>query len=88
MAREVLDRYHDLDNAGRLTFFGTLARDCGPDREKMSQAIEAWRAQPSDEDASDLHFASEPRRQELLRRLNRAPGATGELVRCAPICSA
>ena len=25
MAREVLDRYHDLDAAGRLTFFETLA---------------------------------------------------------------
>jgi malonyl-CoA decarboxylase len=81
MAREVLDGYHDLDTDARVTFFEYLARHCGPDREKMAQAIEAWRARPSDEDASDLHFASEPRRQELFRRLNRAPGATGELVR-------
>src|SRR6201994_4521326 len=80
MAREVLDRYHHLDEAGRLAFFETLARDYGPDREKLSQAIETWRVQPSDDDASDLHFASEPRRQELIRRLNRAPGGTGELV--------
>ncbi len=58
----------------------TLARDYGPDREKLSQAIETWRAQPSDDDASDLHFASEPRRQELIRRLNRAPGGTSDLV--------
>ena len=27
MARDVLDRYHNLGAAGRLTFFGTLARD-------------------------------------------------------------
>src|SRR6202161_2182299 len=80
MAREVLDRYHHLDEAGRLSFFETLTRHYGPDREKLSQAIETWRAQPSDDDASDLHFASEPRRQELIRRLNRAPGGTGELV--------
>ncbi|WMT73252.1 malonyl-CoA decarboxylase [Bradyrhizobium sp. Ash2021] len=80
MAREVLDRYHHLDAAGRLTFFEALARDYGPDREKLSQAIESWRTQPSDDDASDLHFASEPRRQELIRRLNRAPGGTSELV--------
>src|ERR1700733_2808835 len=80
MAREVIDRYHHLDAAGRLAFFQTLARDYGPDREKLSHAIEIWRAQPSDDDASDLHFASEPRRQELFRRLNRAPGATSELV--------
>jgi len=80
MAREVLDRYHQLDEAGRLRFFETLARRYGPDRERLAEAIEAWRAQPSDDDASDLHFASEPRRQELIRRLNRAPGGTGELV--------
>jgi malonyl-CoA decarboxylase len=80
IAREVLDRYQHLDAAGRLTFFQTLARDYGPDREKLSHAIETWRAQPSDDDASDLHFASEPRRQELIRRLNRAPGGTSDLV--------
>src|SRR6201994_3835243 len=80
MAREVLDRYHHLDQAGRVAFFHTLARDYGPDREKLSHAIETWRAQPSDDDASDLHFASEPRRQELIRRLNRAPGGTSDLV--------
>src|ERR1700737_2387963 len=80
MAREVLDRYHHLDEAGRLSFFETLTRDFGPDWEKLAEAIESWRARPSDEDASDLHFASEPRRQELIRRLNRAPGGTSELV--------
>ncbi|MGH6742944.1 MAG: malonyl-CoA decarboxylase domain-containing protein, partial [Bradyrhizobium sp.] len=80
MAREVIDRYHHLDQAERLAFFEALTRDYGPDRERLSHAIETWRAQPSDDDASDLHLASEPRRQELIRRLNRAPGGTGELV--------
>ena len=80
MAREVLDRYHHLDETGRLSFFGSLARNYGPDREKLAHAIESWRSQPNDADASDLHFASEPRRQELIRRLNRAPGGTSDLV--------
>jgi malonyl-CoA decarboxylase len=80
IARDVFDGYHELDAAGRQSFFAALARDYGPDREKLSQAIESWRAQPSDDDASDLHFASEPRRHELIRRLNRAPGGTSELV--------
>lgn len=84
MAREVLDRYHHLDAPGRLSFFQTLARDFGPDQAKLAQAIDSWRAKVNDkangDDASDLHFASEPRRQELIRRLNRAPGGTGELV--------
>ena len=30
--------------------------------------------------ASEIHYASEPRRQELFRRLNRAPGGTAALV--------
>jgi malonyl-CoA decarboxylase len=80
MAREVLDRYHRLDDTGRRSFFANLARNYGPDRERLAQAIENWRAQPNDADASDLHFASEPRRQELIRRLNRAPSGTSELV--------
>jgi malonyl-CoA decarboxylase len=80
MAREVLDRYLDLDETGRRSFFAGLARNFGPDRERLAQAIETYRAQPNDADASDLHFASEPRRQELIRRLNRAPDGTGDLV--------
>jgi malonyl-CoA decarboxylase len=80
MAREVLDRYRQLDEAGRLAFFRTLASSYGPERDKLARAIKAWRAEPNKADASDLHFASEPRRQELIRRLNRAPGATGDLV--------
>jgi malonyl-CoA decarboxylase len=81
MAREVLDRYHDLDEEGRIAFFTALARSYGPDQEKLQQAIDNWRASPTEDNLSDLHFASEPRRQELFRRLNRAPGGTSELVR-------
>src|SRR6202047_3196487 len=80
MAREVLDRYQHLDDSERLAFFEKLTRDFGPDRERLAQTIENWRAQPNDTDASELHFASEPRRQELIRRLNRAPSGTGDLV--------
>jgi malonyl-CoA decarboxylase len=80
MARELLDRYHDLDAVGRRSFFEALVRDFGPDREKVAKAIEAWRAQPGDGNGGQLHFASEPRRQELIRRLNRVPRGTSELV--------
>ena len=80
MAREVLDHYHGLDTDGRLAFFEILVRDFGPDRDKLAQAIAAWQAQPGDGNGTHLHFASEPRRQELIRRLNRAPGGTEDLV--------
>ena len=45
------------------------------------QAVDAWRATPSDATAAEVHAASEPRRQELFRRLNLAPGGTAALVR-------
>ncbi|WP_407156059.1 malonyl-CoA decarboxylase [Bradyrhizobium sp. STM 3557] len=80
MARDVLDGYHDLDAEGQKAFFTALVHNFGPDTAKLAKAIESWRAKPTDEGASALHFASEPRRQELIRRLNRAPGGTGELV--------
>jgi malonyl-CoA decarboxylase len=80
MASEVLDRYHDLDAAERRTFFHMLARNFGPDRDKVNKAIETWIAEPGDGNGGALHFASEPRRQELIRRLNRAPGGTADLV--------
>lgn len=80
LAREVLDRYRHLDESGRVSFFEALASKYGPDPEKLHRAIELWRKAPDTGDAGDLHFASEPRRQELFRRLNRAPGATSELV--------
>src|SRR6202012_2350272 len=80
MAREVLDRYHELDDTARLTFFEALARDFGPDRQRLTKAVDAWQAQPGDGNGSAVHFASEPRRQELIRRLNRAPHGTSDLV--------
>src|ERR1700759_2447257 len=80
MARHVRDRYHELDATGRVAFFEALSRDYGPDRAKLAKAIEAWQAQPGDGNGSLVHFASEPRRQELIRRLNRAPHGTSDLV--------
>src|SRR5258706_12827856 len=71
MAREGLDRYHHLDDAGRLSFFETLVRNYGPDRGRIAEAIETWRAQATDVDGSDLHFASEPQRQDVRRHLSR-----------------
>lgn len=80
-AREVLARYAELGDEEKKAFFTELATHFGPDQERFSKAIEAWKANPEDETKiRDLHFASEPRSQELIRRLNRAPGGTASLV--------
>jgi malonyl-CoA decarboxylase len=81
MAREILARYAELRTGPRIAFFEALAERFGPDPERMEAAIAAWRNNPCDETAAEVHAASEPRRQELFRRLNLAPGGTAALVR-------
>ena len=80
IAAEVLTRYRTLDAEARRGFFASLADDFGPDHDALTKAIEKWKAKPDDRTATDLHYASEPRRLELFRRLNRAPGGTAALV--------
>jgi malonyl-CoA decarboxylase len=80
LAREVLERYATLDDAARLTFFSALDRQFGPDKAKLAAAVAAFARDGSDTHAAEIHFSSEPRRQELFRRLNRAPGGTAALV--------
>lgn len=81
LAREILNRYEELTIGPRIHFFEALAQRFGPDRELLEAAIKAWQESPSDFTALRLHEAAEPRRQELFRRLNLAPGGTAGLVR-------
>jgi len=81
LAREILTRYGELTTGPRIAFFEALADRFGPDRARLSAAATAWLASPSDAAASAIHRASEPRRLELFRRLNLAPGGTAALVR-------
>jgi malonyl-CoA decarboxylase len=81
LAREILGQYAELTTGPRIAFFEALAKDFGPDHDRLNVAIEAWRNDPSDETVAEVHLAAEPRRQELLRRLNLAPNGTAALVR-------
>jgi malonyl-CoA decarboxylase len=81
LAREIIGHYDELTIGPRIAFFEALAQRFGTDPARMEAAIAAWRAQPSDRTAAEVHAASEPRRQELFRRLNLAPGGTRALVR-------
>jgi len=81
LAREIFSKYSELTIGPRIAFFEALANRLGPDRAKLDAAIAAWQAEPSDQTAAAVHEAAEPRRQELLRRLNLAPNGTAALVR-------
>jgi len=80
LAREILARYGELTTGPRIAFFEALATRFGVDRARVDAAVDAWRSSPSDEAAAELHVGAEPRRQELFRRLNLAPGGTAALV--------
>ncbi len=80
LASEILGRYRSLGDDEKGAFFLVLAEDFGPDRARVESALARWTATSGEAAASDIHYASEPRRQELFRRLNRAPGATAALV--------
>ncbi|MEM1343202.1 MAG: malonyl-CoA decarboxylase [Pseudomonadota bacterium] len=80
LARQILERVKVLSTAERAAFFEALRTRFGVNPERLRRAVERWQAEPSDEAARALHAAAEPRAQELIRQLNRVPGATATLV--------
>jgi malonyl-CoA decarboxylase len=81
LAREILAHYAELKTGPRIAFFEALAHRFGHDPKRLAAAIADWQSAPSDQTAAEIHLAAEPRRQELFRRLNLAPGGTAALVR-------
>jgi malonyl-CoA decarboxylase len=81
LARDILARYATLTIGPRIAFFEALETTFGHDTARIEAAVSAWRAKPSPASSAELHRASEPRRLELFRRLNLAPGGTAALVR-------
>lgn len=79
-ARELLGVWRGLDGAAQLAFCRHLAMHYLPDAEHLRAAAQAYLADPTPALASALADAAEPPRQELLRRMNQAPGGTAALV--------
>ncbi|MEK9672648.1 MAG: malonyl-CoA decarboxylase [Rhodospirillaceae bacterium] len=80
LARQIIDIFEAMDDAGRQAFFERLAADYGPDKDRVKAAIDAFAKDSSDHKALELHEAAEARRQELFRRINSGPGGTATLV--------
>lgn len=81
LADEILAHWRKLDADGRRAFLTMLVERFGPDRPKLERAIDAYRATPDAKTLLALHNAAEPRRQEIIRRLNLAHSGTEALVR-------
>lgn len=79
-ARQVLDRYEELDAEQKLQFFKRLEQEFNANQAMVRLAFDAYDKDPSSFNLGTLSKASEPLRHELLRRLNQTPGATHDLV--------
>ncbi|MGH7124950.1 MAG: malonyl-CoA decarboxylase domain-containing protein, partial [Stellaceae bacterium] len=80
IARELLDRYAQLDAADHEKFFRFLATELRPDGQRVAAAAKAYLDDPSDVTLSGLNAALDSPRLEFFRRLNLAPGATAEIL--------
>ena len=80
LAQLILDRYADLDEAGKLAWFSLLADDMDVPAEVAIAAINAYQDTPSAKNYEAMTARVEPARLQLIRRLNQTHDATAKLV--------
>jgi malonyl-CoA decarboxylase len=80
LSRKLHDGLRALDADDRHGFQRFLAAEFQPDRAMLRAAAEKYLADATAEAAAALAQAADPPRQELLRRMNMAPGGTGALI--------
>ena len=77
----LLAKYSRADQEHKLEFFQHLASDFDIDTEALSERTGEYAEDRTARNLTRLLDVAEPRRQELLRRLNGVPGGTETLVR-------
>src|SRR6478735_4589058 len=80
VARQLHDLLGALDASDRHGFQRYLATEFQPDGAALRAAARRYLADGTAEAAAALARAADPPRQELLRRMNMAPGGTGALI--------
>lgn len=81
IAQQLLERYDDMDDDGKRAFFGHITQAMDIDPSAVRDALSAYEKAPTRDTYAGFMAVAEPKRQELIRRLNRAPGATDKLVK-------
>lgn len=81
IAIKLIEQYEKLEASERLAFFEYLAREFNPDPERVMAVAEAYHRDPSAKHLIELGRIAEPARQELFRRINRAPTGTAAIIR-------
>ena len=80
LARLILDRFVEMNTNEKLTFFAFMTHALDIDAREVRDTLKTYQDAPSKQSYRAFAKASEPARQELTRRLNQVPGATGQLV--------
>ena len=80
VARQILDQYEAMDDAQKHAFFKFLNDELDIDTDAITAATAAYAKDGSVANFRRLMRVAEAPRQELARRLNQVPGATGRIV--------
>lgn len=80
LAATVFERYRSLSDPEKHKFFSFLNDDLDIDALALANLAERYGEEQTPEMFAALSKAAEPKRQELLRRLNQPVGATADIV--------
>ena len=80
LAHEIIIGYAAMSPAQRVSFFKMLDREFSADEAAIRSAAAAYEKSSSADNLAALSAAVEAPRQELIRRINTAPGGTETLV--------
>ncbi len=80
IALSIIDEMAELNEPEQDALFDALAREFSPEPKAVLLAAQAYAANPNAKTLAALSNVAEPPRQELFRRLNRAPGGTASLI--------
>jgi malonyl-CoA decarboxylase len=80
LASDVLQGYTGLADDQKKLFLASLADRFGPDKSRLEAAIAKYQQVGDARSIAELHAASEPKLQQLIRRLNLGVNGTANLV--------
>ena len=81
MAVKLIDHYEHLDKRSQIDFFHFLSSQFNPDPALVVDAAHRYNTERNEVSLIHLFQTVEPPRQELLRRVNRASGGTGTILK-------
>jgi malonyl-CoA decarboxylase len=80
LAREILNHYFSCSSEEKLSFFNYLSVELDIVPDDIRKKLDTYEANKTKKNYNAYMSAAEPKRQELIRKLNQVPAATQKLV--------